>query len=83
MQLTVHRGKKAAEFWVTNIERQAPIFQKVVLPWFFNQFKLFGYFVTIYHSGQKNLYDQTSALLCYNRKRLAQLETEKEQAVPS
>lgn len=81
MQLTVNRAKKAAELWVTNAERQDPTFQKIVLPYFLNQFKPFDYFVTIYYSGQKDMAEQTSALLCYNRRRMAQLETERESAI--
>ena len=83
MQLRVNREKKTAEIWVTNSEQQHPAFRKVVLPYFLNQFKPFNYSVTVYYSGQKDLEEQTSALLCYNRRRLAQLETERESAILS
>jgi hypothetical protein len=42
--------------------------------------KSMGYKVAVFLSGEENLCQMTSALLCYNRRRIAEIETEKEKS---
>lgn len=75
MEINVNENSKTIEIWLTNTEKQQlrerlkPLYQE-----YYNK----KFFVAVYESGEQALADTTSALLCYNRKRIAELEMEEE-----
>lgn len=50
-------------------ERLKPLYQK---------YKAQKYLVAVFESGDRDLADATSDLLCYNRKRLAEMEVQRQ-----
>ena len=61
------------EVWLTNQEKQDESL-KEWLKNFYQQYREKKYIVAVYMSGEQDLMEETSALLCYNRKRLAEQE---------
>lgn len=55
------------EVWLTNADREDKQLCESVKQWC-AQWKQQGLFPVLYFSGQKNLYDQTLALLDYNKR---------------
>lgn len=82
MKVNVNQKQKVVEVWLTNQDQSDEALQ-CQLPPLFHKFKALGYLVAVYRSGKEDLYRQTSELLCYNRKRLAQLEVEREKTLLS
>ena len=64
------------EVWLTNQEKQDEALQKQ-LEHLYQQYGKKKYFVVVFKSGNQDLVEETSALLCYNRKRLAEQEVRK------
>lgn len=73
MEIHLNQGKKIAEVWLTNADQKNSQLQEQ-LKSMYNDYKKRGYLVAVFRSGSQDLYRQTADLLCYNRKRLAQLE---------
>lgn len=82
MEVNVNKKQKIVEIWLTNQDRSDATLQ-CQLPPLFSKFKTLGYLVAVYQSGKGDLYRRTSDLLTYNRKRLAQLEIEREKKLLS
>lgn len=69
------------EFWLTNTEKNdAALHQLLKLQ--YKKWKSENYLPVVFESGERGLYEATSDLLCYNRKRLAQLEVQREKTCP-
>lgn len=77
MEIHLNQVAKLAEVWLTS-EDQKNAQMQGQLKSMYQDFKKQGYFVAVFQSGSQDLYRQTSDLLCYNRKRLAQLEVARE-----
>ena len=77
MEVNVNKEQKLVEVWLTNKDQSDATVQ-CQLPPLFSKSKGLGYLIAVYHSGKGDLYRRTSDLLSYNRKRLAQLEIERE-----
>lgn len=77
MEVNVNKKQKLVEVWLTNKDQSDAAVRCQLLP-LFDKFKGLGYLIAVYQSGKEDLYRRTSDLLIYNRKRLAQLEVEKE-----
>ena len=77
MELNVRNDSKIVEIWLTKAERQDEKLRRD-LKVLYQGFKESGYLVTAFLSGDQDLADTTSDLICYNRKRIAQLEVERE-----
>ena len=73
MEIHLNQGKKIAEVWLTNADQKNSQLQEQ-LKSMYKDYKKQGYLVAVFRSGSQDLYRQTADLLCYNRKRLAQLE---------
>lgn len=73
MEINVRDDRKIVEVWLTNQEKQDESL-KERLKNFYQQYREKKYIVAVYMSGNLNLTEETSALLCYNRKRLAEQE---------
>ncbi len=77
MELNVRNESKIVEIWLTKAEKQDVQLQKE-LKLVYESFHEVGYTVATFLSGDQDLADTTSDLVCYNRKRIAQLEVERE-----
>lgn len=77
MEIHVRNESRLVEVWLTNAERRNAELREQLKP-LYREYKAKNYLVAVFESGDEDLCDVTSALLCYNRKRLAQLEVEQE-----
>ena len=77
MELNIRNDSKIVEIWLTKAEKQDAKLQRD-LKVLYQGFKESGYLVAAFLSGEQDLTDTTSDLVCYNRKRIAQLEVERE-----
>ena len=77
MELNVRNESKIVEIWLTKAEKQDARLQKE-LKLVYESFHEVGYTVATFLSGNQDLADTTGDLVCYNRKRIAQLEVEQE-----
>ena len=77
MELNVRNDSKIVEIWLTKAEKQDAKLQRD-LKVLYQRFKESGYLVATFLSGDQDLADTTSDLICYNRKRIAQMEVEQE-----
>ena len=77
MELNVRNDSKIVELGLTKAEKQDAQLQKE-LKLVYESFHEVGYTVATFLSGNQDLADITSDLICYNRKRIAQLEVEQE-----
>ena len=73
MEINVRRESKIVEIWLTREEKQDTALLERLKP-LYQSYKEQGYMT----AGAQNLWDTTSALLCYNRRRTAQLEVEQQ-----
>ncbi len=76
MEINVRDDRKIVEVWLTNQEKKDKNLQKQMEN-LYQQYSQKKYFVVTYMSGNQDLVEETSALLCYNRKRLAEQEVRK------
>lgn len=77
MELNVRNDSRIVEIWLTRDEKRDERLQRE-LKLVYQSFKGTGYTVAAFLSGDQDLTDTTSGLICRNRKRLAQLEVEQE-----
>ena len=77
MELNVRNDSRIVEIWLTRDEKRDERVREE-LKLVYQSFKGTGYTVAAFLSGDQNLTDTTSGLICYNRKRIAQLEVEQE-----
>lgn len=77
MEIHVRDGSRIVEVWLTRAEKQDAELQEKLKP-MYREYKDKNYLVAVFQSGEQDLADVTSDLLCYNRKRIAQLEVERE-----
>ena len=74
MEVLVDEGAKIVEFWLRSDESAL---REQLKPQFM-EWKRKGYLPAVFLSGGNDLYRQTSDLLCCNRKRIAQLQVQRE-----
>lgn len=77
LEVCVNSQEKLTEIWVTREEKQNAQLE-AGLKHLCREYKSQGYFVAVFLSGDRDLQKQTSDLLCFNRKRTAELETMRE-----
>ncbi len=78
MEMDVRNDLGIVTVWLTNAEKQDEQIQKR-LKRIYESFKVTGYKVAVFQSGKENLADVTSDLVCYNRKRIAEIEVKQNQ----
>ncbi|RKJ81517.1 hypothetical protein D7X33_03745 [Butyricicoccus sp. 1XD8-22] len=78
MELSVFDDRKMVTIWLTHAERDDPEVQEQLKP-IYRFYAPKKYVVAVFSSGNQDLYRQTSDLVCYNRKRIAELEVKAEQ----
>ena len=77
MQMNVNEEKKMVMIWLTNAEKNDPVIRENLKP-LYAEYKKKKYFVAVFESGEKDLYQGTLDLLAYNKRRSAELEVQKE-----
>ena len=77
MELVKNQEKKDIEIWLTNSEKEDKELQ-ARLKSLYHKYKQMGYFVTVFLSGEAELYESAFELLSHNRKCLAQKDYESE-----
>ena len=82
MEICINDERRAVEVWLSNEEKNDPAVQQRLKP-LYTEYAGKKYTVAVFMSGSQDLYSLTSDLLCYNRKRIAELEIaqEKEQGI--
>ena len=80
MEIDIHDDKKLVEIWLSRAEGQDDAVHEGLKP-LYAEYKSKKYLVAVFRSGAENLEDATSDLLCFNKKRIAQLEVEKEKGM--
>ena len=82
MEMNVHHEKKAVDIWLTRGETNDPAVQ-TRLKGIYAQYKEKKYQVTVFQSGNQDLYQSTLDLLAYNKRRIAQLAVQQEKQRPN
>lgn len=77
MEINVNDNSKTVEIWLSNQEKQDAVLRERLRP-LYRVYAAKKYLVAVFQSGGQDLQQSTSDLLCYNRKRIAQIEVEKE-----
>ena len=77
MEINVRDKSKIVEIWLTNAEKRNTELREQLKP-LYKEYQAKKYLVAVFESGERDLGDAASDLLCYNRKRIAQLEVERE-----
>ena len=77
MEINIHDDKKMVEVWLTRAEKQDKVLQ-LELKSLYAQFKKKKYMVAVFESGEQDLYQNTLALLSYNKRRIPELEMMRE-----
>ena len=78
MEIKVNRELRTVEAWLTNDDQNDP----ELMAWLKEQYPLWRsqkLMPVVYRSGSEDLYENTLALLKYNRRRSAQQELAREQ----
>ncbi|MCD8087220.1 MAG: hypothetical protein LUE22_01345 [Oscillospiraceae bacterium] len=65
------------DVWLTNAEKNDPQIQ-AQLKDIYGEYKKKKYLVVVYQSGSRDLYESTLALLAYNKRRVAELDVQRE-----
>ena len=77
MEVNVRDSSKIVEVWLTSEEKQDANLRERLKP-LYQEFKAKKFLVAVFESGEQNLEELTGSLLGYNRKRVVQLEMERE-----
>ena len=77
MEINIHDDKKMVEVWLTRAEKQDEALQQELKP-LYAQYKKKKYMVAVFESGEQDLYQNTLALLSYNKRRIPELEMMRE-----
>lgn len=81
MEINVHDDKKLVDIWLTRRERDDQAVQESLKP-LYRKYAEKQYTVAVFMGGELGLTEETNALLCYNRRRIAELEVQREQKKP-
>lgn len=77
MEIHVRDGSKLVEVWLTNSEKRDGELRERLKP-LYREYKKKDYLVAVFESGEQDLTELTSGLLCDHRRRGAQREVELE-----
>ena len=78
MEINVYDDRKIVEVWLTHAERDNPAIMKSLEP-MYQAYHPKKYTIAVFLSGNRDLYQQTIDLVCYNRKRIAEMEVVQEE----
>ena len=77
VEINVRSESRIVEIWLTKVEKRSIELSEQLKP-LYQEYKKQHYLVAVFESGERDLRDAASDLLCYNRKRIARLEVERE-----
>lgn len=77
MEIQIRDGSKLVEVWLTNSEKRNVELRERLKP-LYQTYKEKDYLVAVFESGERDLTELTSGLLCDHRRRTAQREVELE-----
>ena len=77
MEICIIEEDKLVEIWLTRAESQDETVRENLKP-LYAEYGKKKYKTAVFFSGTRDLAEATSELLCYNRRRIAQLEVQKE-----
>lgn len=77
MEINVRDDRKIVDIWLTNEEGQDQTIEESLKP-LYQQYKAKKYHVAVFRSGNLDLAEETGALLRYNKRRVAELEVQRE-----
>lgn len=77
MEISVNDTRKTVVIWLTNAEKNNETLKAELKP-LYDEYRAKKYHVAVFKSGSQDVYQATSALLCYNRRHTASLETTQE-----
>ena len=77
MEISINDERRTVEVWLSSEEKNDSAVQQRLKP-LYTEYAGKKYTVAVFMSGSQDLYSLTSDLLCYNRKRIAELEVEHE-----
>ena len=77
MEINVRDDNKIVEIWLTSAEKRDNALRESLKP-LYAKYAQQKYLVAVFQSGERELTDATSDLLCYNRKRLAEKEAQRQ-----
>ena len=80
LEINVRDDSKLVEVWLTRSEKQDQALRKRLKP-LYQKYNDQNYLVAVFLSGSENLEQRTSDLLCYNKKRVAELDVQREKAL--
>lgn len=76
LMINVSDDIKTVEVWLTQEEKRNAALREQLKP-LYQEYKEKKYLVAVFESGSQDIWKETGALLCYNRKRIAQMEEER------
>ena len=71
MRMQIHEQSKMVELWLTQEEKNDPVFREGLKP-IYEKYRAQKYLVAVFLPGEEDLYQQTRDLLVYNRRKLAE-----------
>lgn len=77
MEINVRDDLKIVDIWLTNAEKSDQALRAGLQP-IYDKYKAKKYTVVVFESGSRDLYQSTLDLLAYNKKRVAQMEVQRE-----
>ncbi len=77
MRIDVKDERKIVSIWLSSEEKNDPAI-KQSLKSIYKEFKEKKYTVAVFKSGDRDLAEYTSDLVCYNRKKMAKIEAQEE-----
>lgn len=73
----MRNDSRIVEIWLSNAEKHDTDLRERLKP-LYREYKAKNYLVMVFESGEQDLIEATSSLLLYNRRRIAELEVERE-----
>lgn len=77
LEINVRDDRKIVEVWLTNEEQQDQAIKESLKP-LYQQYKAKKYTVAVFLSGSRDLAEETVVLLLRNKRRIAELEVQRE-----
>ena len=77
MKMNVRDDIKIVDIWLTNEEKENLELREQLKP-IYQEYEQTKYLVAVFESGDEDLWDNTSQLLCTNRRRMAEREVAQE-----
>lgn len=77
MEINARDDVRILEVWLTQEEKQNPALRELLKP-LYREYKEKKYLVAVFESGSRDLWEETGALLRFNRRRAARMEVERE-----